>query len=116
MVVPLLAQDYPGRATVGDVAAGAAGHLLVALLGVAVGSLGGRAVIRRSGWAFLLAAAVCLADVAIPHAPPTRQLLVLFDEDTPHGLAQSLAANGAETLLVAAVLIALALFMARRRA
>jgi hypothetical protein len=115
VVAPLVAHDYPGSVTAGDVAAGVAGHLLVAVLGVAVGSLGARPVIRRSGWAFLVLSAACLADIVIPHAPPTRQLLVLFDEDAPHGLARSLTANGAETLVLATAVIAVALSITRRR-
>lgn len=56
---PLIVRSYSGAAGTGDVAAGVAAHLLVALFGVGVGSLGMRAVLGRAGWTVLAAAVLC---------------------------------------------------------
>jgi hypothetical protein len=108
---PLVVRSYSGSAGAGDVAAGVAAHLLVALFGVGVGSLGMRAVLGRAGWTVLVATALCLADLLIPHAPPTRRILELFDDADLAGLwAVAVATAG-----LSAVLIATSLEVARRR-
>jgi hypothetical protein len=108
---PLVVRSYTGTATAGDVAAGVAAHLLVALFGVGVGSLGMRAVLGRVGWTVLVAVALCLADILIPHAPPTRRILELFDDGNAGGLAVVAPATAA----ISAALVAVSLGIARRR-
>lgn len=108
---PLLARSYAGRATGGDVAAGVAAHLLVAAFGVAVGSLGMRGVLGRVGYTVLTAAALCLADVLVPHAPPTRRILELFDDGAVGGLVPVALA----TAVLSVALIGASLVIARRR-
>jgi hypothetical protein len=115
VMVPVFLHDYTDRHPASAVAAGVAGLLLVVLFGVAVGAVASRPVIARTGWALLVAAAACLADVVTAHAPPTRQLLVLFDQDHPTHLAGSLALMGAETLVIFGALTVVALALARRR-
>lgn len=108
---PLLAHSDSGAATAGDVAAGIGAHLLVALFGVAVGSLGMRSVLDRAGYTVLVATVLCLADVLIPHAPPTRRVLELFDDGAVAGLAPAALA----TAVISVALIAASLGIARRR-
>ena len=62
------------------VAAGAVAHLVTGMAGVAVGAVFSRPIIGRTAWAILPALGVDLADIVIPHATPTRQILVLFNE------------------------------------
>lgn len=108
---PLVVRSYAGPATAGDVAAGVAAHLLVALFGAGVGSLGMRDVLPRTGWTVLVAASLCLADVLLPHAPPTRRILELFDDGDVGGLVPvALATAG-----LSAALVTLSLAVARRR-
>jgi hypothetical protein len=108
---PLVARSYTGPAAGRDVAAGVAAHLLVALFGVGIGSLGMRAVLGRPGYTMLCATGLCLADVLVPHAPPTRRILELFDDAAVGGLAP--VALG--TAVLSAALIATSLGIARRR-
>ena len=115
LVWPLAVRSYSGTATAGDVAAGAAAHLLVALFGVAVGSVGMRGVLPRVGWVVLVTAAIGLADVLVPHAPPTRRILELLDHDGAPGMAASLAGVALQTVALAAVLVAVSAAVARRR-
>jgi hypothetical protein len=110
---PLVAHSYTGRATAADVAAGAVAHLLVAGFGVAVGSFGMRAVLPRVGWTVLFATGIGLADVLVPHAPPARHILELFDR--PGGHAAGLLAVAASTAVLVAGLVATSLAVARRR-
>ena len=108
---PLLARSYSGPASGGDVAAGVAAHLLVSLFGVAVGSLGMRAVLGRAGYMVLTATGLCLADVLVPHAPPARRILELFDDGAVGGLMPVALA----TAVLSAALIGTSLGIARRR-
>jgi hypothetical protein len=108
---PLLTRGYTGRAGVGEVAAGAGAHLLVAGFGVAVGSFGMWAVLPRVGWTVLFATAACLADLLVPHAPPTRRILELFDG----GAVGALLPVALETALIAGVLVAVSTTVALRR-
>jgi hypothetical protein len=109
---PLVAHSYTGRATAADVGAGAVAHLLVAAFGVAVGSFGMRAVLPRAGWTVLFATAAGLADVLLPHAPPARRILELFDRGSR---AAGLAVVAAATVVLVAALVATSLTVAHRR-
>lgn len=111
---PLVAHSYTGRATGGEVVAGAVAHLVVAAFAVAVGSFGMRGVLPRAGWTVLFAIAVALADVLVPHAPPARRVLELSDR--PGGQAAALAGVAAATALLVALLVATSLAVTHRRA
>ncbi|HEX3425727.1 MAG TPA: hypothetical protein VHT30_06320 [Acidimicrobiales bacterium] len=104
-----------GRGIATDAVAGLFAHLFVVLFAVGVGALTSRPVIRRSGWAFYAAILVIVADIALAHAPPVRQLLSLLDADHPRHLASSLAVTGVETAALTAAAVALAMAVARRR-
>jgi hypothetical protein len=108
---PLVTRGYTGPAGPGHVAAGAGAHLLVAGFGVAVGSFGMRDVVPRVGWTVLVAAGACLVDVLVPHAPPTRRILELFDDGAIGGLAPVALA----TVVIAGLLVAASTAIARRR-
>lgn len=114
-VVPLVVQNYPTPLHPAQVAAGLAGLLIISAAAVAVGSVGVGAI-RRTGWAFLAALSLCLADVVIPGAPPTRRLLALFDGDHPTHLASTLLAIAGETVAPVALVVIACVAVARRRA
>jgi energy-coupling factor transporter ATP-binding protein EcfA2 len=114
-LLPVALHNHPDPATVGHVGAGFAGHLLAAAVGVGVGSLLMQSVIRRAGWAFLVAMGAFLVEILVPNCPPVRQLLVLFNDDPPRHLASGLAVCGGETAVVVAVLVGGALWVARAR-
>jgi hypothetical protein len=115
VLVPVILQTSSGGTTVGDVAAGAVAHLLVAATGVAVGAWLARPLVGRAGWVFVIGVLVVLAQTVVPHAPPTRQVLVLFDQDHPAHLAASSALIGIETIALVLVLTVGALALARAR-
>lgn len=112
---PLVAGDYRDPLRPGQIAAGVAAHLIVALAGVAFGSVATKAVTRRTGWAVLLGVALCLADVTAWRDTPLRQILTAFDRDHPAHLAGSLATAAVETLAIAATFVGVAATIARRR-
>ena len=113
---PFVAHSFSGQATVGDVAAGAAAHLCVAVFAVAVGSYGARAVLARAGLRVLWAALWCLGDVAVPHAPPTRRILEIFDHTRGTALVGPLTVVAAATAVLSAGLVAASSAVAARRA
>ena len=104
-----------GRTLARDVGAGLAGHLLVAVLAVATGAVTTRPVMRRLAGAFYLATGITLAELVIPGAPPVRQLLAAFDADHPTHLAATVSVTTLETVVLAAILVATAVAIARRR-
>jgi hypothetical protein len=108
---PLVVRSYAGPATAGHVAAGVVAHVLVGLFGVGVGSLGMRSVLGRTGWTVLVATGVCLVDVIVPHAPPTRRILELFDE----GAVAGLVPVALTTVSLTAAMVGVSLAVARRR-
>lgn len=108
---PLVVHSYTGRATAADITAGGAAHLLVALFGAGVGSLGMRAVLGRAGWTVLVTTVLGLADILVPHAPPTRRILELFDDGAVGGLVPVTLA----TVVLSAALVGTSLGIARRR-
>ena len=113
--VPLALHNYSGPTRASDVAAGIAALLLTVIAGVSIGAVVARPVIRRSGWAFLVATVAILADTLVPGAPPTRQLLGRFSEDHPSHLGVFVLAIALETLVIAVVLVIGSSFVARRR-
>jgi hypothetical protein len=90
----------------GGLAEGVAAHLIAAATGVAVGAWCMRPVLDRRAWAVLIGVFVTLAEVLVPHFPPVRQLLVLFNEARPAHLAATVALVGTESLLIGVVLVA----------
>ena len=58
-------------------------------------------------------AAVGLADVVVPHAPPARRILELYDRPGRH--SAGLAVVAAATVVLIAGLVATSLAVARRR-
>jgi hypothetical protein len=100
----------------GGLAAGLAANLLAAVVGVAVGAWCMRPILDRRAWAVLLAVAVSMVEVLVPHFPPVRQLLVLFGQVEPAHLAASIALIAAESVLIAAALVAGALRWGQARA
>lgn len=98
-----------------DLAAGAVAHAVTALAGVVLGTLCSRPIIRRTAWALLIAVVLDLADVVVPNGPPTRQILVLFNEVHPGRLALYLVLVAVETVAIGAVVVVAALRLARLR-
>lgn len=84
------------------------------MTGVALGALVSRPLVSRRAWSVLLGAAVCIAVVIVPHGPPARQLLVLFNETGSLGLPIVLI--GAETVVIAIVAVSASLRIAERMA
>jgi ABC-2 type transport system ATP-binding protein len=77
---------------------------------------GARAALsERSGWAFLVAAVMILADTLVPGAPPTRQVLGRLSSDHPGNLGSFVIAVALETVALAVALVAVSSFVARRR-
>jgi hypothetical protein len=72
-------------------------------------------VIRRAGWAFLVATMAFLVEIIVPQFPPLRQLVVLFNKERSQHLARTLVLSGAQTVVLVAALVAVALLVARAR-
>jgi hypothetical protein len=105
-------------ATLAAVVAGGVAQLLSALAGVAFGALLTRPVTNRLGLVVVVGVAACLAELAIPGAPPVRRLLTMFganDLPGPADVAGPLLLITIETLALSALLIAAAQAIARRR-
>jgi hypothetical protein len=66
----------------GTLLAGLVAHLVTALAGVGFGALISPPVVRRPAWSGLLGVLVVLVELAVPYAPPARQLLTLFGDHT----------------------------------
>lgn len=114
LVVPAVVTS--GRVSVTDVVAGGIAQALTALFGVALGSLCTRPVVDRTSWAVLVGAVVGLADVAVPQAPPIRQLLALLGETSPRHLGVLLLAIALETAVLSVLMVACALRISATRA
>jgi hypothetical protein len=112
VVWPLVVQ-HPFTAA--GVVAAVVAHLLTGLAGVAIGALLSRPVLARRAWAVLAGVVAVLVEVVVPHAPPARQVLELFDRDHPGAFAGPLAATAVQTILLAAVLVGVAQRIARPR-
>ncbi len=114
-LVPLALHNYSGPTRAGDIGEGIAALIVTVIAGVAIGAVVTRPVIRRSGWAFLLAAVAVLADTLVPGAPPTRQILGRFSADHPSHIGPFVLEIVVETVLLAAVLVTGSTIVARRR-
>lgn len=113
MIAPtVIASSAP---TAEEVVAGISAQIITALTGVAFGAICSRPIILQRSWSVLFGILLGLATVLIPHGPPTRQLLVLFNETGHLALGLPVLAIGAETLLFAGLLITWSLHSARRR-
>ena len=97
--------------------AGAVAHLVTGMAGVALGSVCGRPIIQRPAWAVLTAVIVDLSDIVVPHAAPTRQILVLFNETPVKDLTLTLTllAISAETFVLVVALYAASIYLTRLR-
>ena len=78
MISPTILSGSPTTAK--DVIAGFCAQIITALMGVTFGAICSRPIIHRRSWSVLLGVLLGMATVLIPHGPPTRQLLVLFNE------------------------------------
>jgi hypothetical protein len=101
--------------TIKEVIAGISAQVITAVMGVAFGAICSRPIIRRRSWSVLLGVLLGLATVLIPHGPPTRQILVLFNETGHLALGVPVLLIGIETLLLAGVATAWSLRFAWRR-
>lgn len=99
--------------TLKEVVAGFCAQAITALMGVTFGALCSRPIIRRRSWSVLLGVILGMATVLIPHGPPTRQLLVLFNETGHIALGPSVLLIGLETLVLAGVVLTWSLRSAR---
>lgn len=115
VALPLALQNHPDAASATHVGAGLLGHLLVAAAGVAIGSLLMQPVIQRAGWAFVVASAAFFVEIVVPGFPPLRQVVVAFNADHPNHLARTLALSSVETAVGGAVIVVIALRVARAR-
>ena len=113
MIAPTIISGSPTTATV--VIAGVCAQIITAVMGVTFGALCSRPIVRRRSWSVLLGVLLGLATVLIPHGPPTRQLLVLFNETGHFALGLPVVLIGAETLLLAGIVTAWSLRFAQRR-
>jgi hypothetical protein len=87
----------------GAVIAGISAQIITAVMGVTFGALCSRPLVHRRSLSVLLGVLLGMATVLIPHAPPTRQLLVLFNETGKVSLGPPVLLIGLETLLLAAL-------------
>ena len=113
MIAPTVISGSPTTAKV--VIAGTSAQIITAVMGVTFGALCSRPIIRRRSWSVLLGVLLGLATVLLPHGPPTRQLLVLFNETGHYALGLPVVLIGAETLLLAGIVTAWSLRFAQRR-
>jgi hypothetical protein len=112
MVAPTITAGSPITPKV--VVAGACAQIITALTGVAFGAVCSRPIIRRRSWSVLLGVLLGMATVLLPHGPPTRQLLVLFNQTGHVTLGASVLLIGVETLLLAGLVTTWSLRLARR--
>jgi hypothetical protein len=110
MIAPTILADS-GR-TLAAVAAGVCAQIITALIGVTFGSLCSRPIVRRRSWSVLLGIVLGMATVVIPYGPPTRQILVLFNETGRFALGVPVLLIGVETLVLAGAITALSLRIA----
>jgi hypothetical protein len=109
MIAPPLASS--NGVTGVELLAGFSAQVLTALAGVALGALCSRPLIVRRAWSVLLGAGVCLATVIVPHCPPTRQLLVLFNRSGQFALGIPVLVIALETLAISAVAVGASLYI-----
>jgi hypothetical protein len=111
MIAPTLttAQGTAGR----EIIAGVCAQFLTALMGVAFGAFCSRPIVPRRSYSVLLGVLLGLATVLIPHAPPTRQLLVLFNKTGQFALATPVALICVETIVLAGAAVAVSLRLSK---
>lgn len=97
LICPLVTGDH--KVTTGDLLVGAVAQLASAMIGIAIGVLCSRLLIRRIGIAMLTAAALILLMLVRRISPVSALMKVLSDE-------KSAAANAAPTALLAVVCLA----------
>jgi hypothetical protein len=98
-----------------ELVAGLCAQLITSIAAVALGALCSRPLVRRIAWSVLFVILICLATVIIPGAPPTRQLLVLFNKTGSFALAGPLLLIGVETLALSSVGVAIFLRLSLSR-
>jgi hypothetical protein len=103
------------KTTITEVIAGICAQIITAVMGVTFGALCSRPIIRRKSWSVLLGVLLGMATVLIPHGPPTRQLLVLFNETGHIALGPPVLLVGLETLLLTGIALTWSLRLARQR-
>ncbi len=113
MIVPTIISNSPTTARV--VIAGICAQVITAVMGVTFGAICSQPIVRRRSWSVLLGVLLGMATVLIPHGPPTRQLLVLFNKTGHFALGPSVLLIGVETLLLAGIVTAWSLRFARQR-
>jgi hypothetical protein len=113
MIAPTIVSGSPVTAKAAF--AGICAQLITAVTGVTFGAICSRPIIRRRSWSVLLGVLLGMATVLIPHGPPTRQLLVLFDKTGHFALGLPVLLIGMETLLLAGLVTAWSLRFAQRR-
>lgn len=113
MIAPTILAD--SRTTVQEVTAGICAQVITAVMGVTFGAICSRPIVRRRSWSVLLGVLLGMATVLIPHGPPTRQILVLFNETGHLTLGGPVLLIGVETLLLAGIVTALSLRVAQQR-
>ncbi|MGO9854083.1 MAG: hypothetical protein ACLPYY_03440 [Acidimicrobiales bacterium] len=113
MIAPTILSGSP--TTIKAVTAGICAQVITAVMGVTFGAICSRPIIRRRSWSVLFGLLLGLATVLIPHGPPTRQLLVLFNETGHFALGLPVLLIGIETLFLAAIATAWSLRFARQR-
>ena len=94
-----------GTTTLGDLAVGAGGHLLSGLAGVSLGAVLSRPLVHRTAWAVLITVVVGFGDIAVPDAPPLRQLSTLLNRQPSSALGIPMALLAGETIVIAVVAI-----------
>lgn len=101
--------------TLSAVASGICAQVITALIGVTFGSICSRPIVSRRSWSVLLGTVLGMATVVIPNGPPTRQILVLFNKTQPFSLGGPVLLIAAETLVLAGIVTAASLRIARLR-
>ncbi|HWD82218.1 MAG TPA: hypothetical protein VG497_25140 [Kribbella sp.] len=97
LICPLVTGDH--EVTIGDLVVGAVAQLASAMIGIAIGVLCSRLLIRRIGIAMLTAAALILLMLVRRISPVSALMKVLSDE-------KSAAINAVPTTLLAVVCLA----------
>jgi hypothetical protein len=103
------------QTTVTRLGVGALDYLICAVTGVAFGSLISRPVMPKIAWTVLLGVAISLAQLLIRHAPPVNAMIQLYAGDSPAASVGPLLLIALETVVLAAVVIAVANVLARSR-
>jgi magnesium-transporting ATPase (P-type) len=98
-----------------DVVAGLCAQFITALMGVTFGAFCSRPIVPRRSMSVLLGVLLGMATVLVPHAPPTRQLLVLFNESGHFSLGRPVLLIFVETVLLSVAAMAVSLHLSQRK-